>query len=202
MLASAVLPMLFAAPSISFRLVRRIENTEAPFYRVTKVSKNGSLYGLEGYSSLHDGWTQPVWYRSGKRVKKALSIPACVLPLHRPILTTDQLFKDCPTGGPKDCTWAVSGRRYQLKTGIDVCQLTYEGGAQEFSQLVVQVKGRKAKQMSQLVPGLRGFATTNLIHIDRAGWMVVAGFRGSFYSSDNSYHIGAMGEQLYWISFK
>jgi hypothetical protein len=202
MLVSILPPVRIAAPSVTFKLMRRIENSESPFYSISSVSKSGSLYGLEGYSGLHDGWTQPIWYRSGKRVKKAFAVPACSLPLGQPISKNDQLFKDFPTGGPTDCTWAVSGQRYPLKAGVDVCQLTYEGGYQNFSQVVVRVGRGKAKQLSALVPGLKQFATANIIHIDRSGWMVVGGFKGSFYSSDNSYHIGAIGEQLYWISFK
>ncbi|MEI7576292.1 MAG: hypothetical protein WCK51_05315 [Armatimonadota bacterium] len=201
MLVSTLLPVIIATASVTFKLMWRIENSESPFYSISSVSKSGSLYGLEGYSSLHDGWTQPVWYQSGKRVKQAFSIPACSLPSGQPISKNDQLFKDFPTGGPTDCTWAVSGRRYSLKPGVDICQLTYEGGAQNFSQVVVQVSRRKAKQLSSVVPGLKEFATANIIHIDRKGWMVVGGFKGSFYSSDNLYHIGAIGEQLYWISF-
>lgn len=187
--------------TVNFKLIRRVENIESPFYRITHVSKAGDAVGEQGYTSLHDGWTAPVYLRKGKISKTRIETKPCSLPKSTHFDRTDPLFKKYPTGGPTDCTWPVGGKRFDLKSGVKLCQLVYEGGQQEFEQVIVQYPNGKAAQLNQVVPGLKGFVTRSLIHIDKSGWILVGGYRGSFYG-DESYVLGSMGEQLYWISYR
>lgn len=192
----------FLYPKLEFSLLRRIENKGSSFYRVSGVSREGSVAGEEGYLGLHDGHTQPVWFKKGKKSRKAVTVPGCSLPVSKRISAADLLFQKFPSGGAADCTWPTEGRLYTLKPGVEICQLTYEAGMQEFSQVVIRYASGKSSQLHQEVPGLKGYATTNIVHIDAKGWMVVAGYQGSFYNLYNSVRTGSMGEQLFWISYR
>jgi hypothetical protein len=202
MSVAVALVWVLTEPTLSCRLIRRLENTDDSFYRITEVSKDGSVSGWQGHMGLHDGYTEPVYFNKGRRTKHALHLPKCALPNPEPIPATDPLFSKYPTPGAKDSSGPDGGQRYKIKPGVEICNLKYEQGMQYCSQVVVFFRSGKSRQLSEIVPGLKGFATTHLLHIDSSGWMLVAGFRGKFYTPNRGALTGTMGAQLYWISFK
>jgi hypothetical protein len=64
-------------PTVAFKLIRRLENDKAGFYSVSGVSREGGVVGFEGYMGLHDGWTEPVFFKNGRRSKSRPKTTNC-----------------------------------------------------------------------------------------------------------------------------